>query len=68
MFKGFFFFMKFGWHADKRYVLYNILNQIIRSMIPVVSVIMPKYIIDELENNVLKWSRFIRQVSQHFYY
>lgn len=48
MFKGFFFFMKFGWHADKRYVLYNILNQIIRSMIPVVSVIMPKYIIDEL--------------------
>ena len=48
MFKGFCFFMKFGWHSDKRYVIYHILHQCIRSMIPIVSVIMPKYIIDAL--------------------
>ena len=50
MFKGFCFFMKFGWHSDKRYVIYHILHQCIRSMIPIVSVIMPKYIIDVLSD------------------
>ncbi len=50
MFKGFCFFMKFGWHSDKRYVIYHILHQCIRSMIPIVSVIMPKYIIDALSD------------------
>lgn len=48
MFRGFIFFLKFGWKSDKKYVVYNILNQFIRAMIPIVSVVVPKYILDEL--------------------
>lgn len=48
MFRGFIFFLKFGWKSDKKYVVYNILNQFISAMIPIVSVVVPKYILDEL--------------------
>ena len=48
MFRGFIFFLKFVWKSDKKYVVYNTLNQFIRAMIPIVSVVVPKYILDEL--------------------
>lgn len=48
MFKGLWFFCKFGWKTDKRYIAYNIFYQFINSLIPIVTVTMPKFIIDEL--------------------
>ncbi len=48
MFKGLFFFLRFGWKHDKRYVLWNVLGQLLSSFIPVLTALMPKYIIDEL--------------------
>ncbi len=48
MFKGLLFFAKFTWHYEKRYLVYRILNQFISSVIPLVAVVMPRYIINEL--------------------
>lgn len=48
MFKGLWFFIVFGWRHEKRYIIYLVLNQFISSMIPLVAVIMPRYIINEL--------------------
>lgn len=48
MFRGIFFFLKSGWHYDKRYILWRLLFQIVHSIIPVIATIFPKYIIDEL--------------------
>ena len=48
MLKGLWFFCSFGWKTDKRYILWNVLNQIVSSVLPVVATIMPRYIIDEL--------------------
>ena len=48
MLKGLLFFAGFGWRHEKRYLIYRILHQLISSMIPIVAVIMPRFIIDEL--------------------
>lgn len=48
MFKGLWFLCKFGWNSQKRYILYNALYQFVNSVIPLVAVAVPKYIIDEL--------------------
>ena len=48
MIKGLLFFMRFSWKHEKRYLVYHILNQFVTSMIPIVAVVMPRYIINEL--------------------
>lgn len=48
MFKGLWFFVKFGWKCEKRYIIYLVLNQFINSLIPIVAVVMPRFIINEL--------------------
>lgn len=48
MFKGLWFFVEFGWKSNKKYIIYNIVYQVVHSLIPLVLVIMPKFIIDEL--------------------
>ncbi len=55
MFNGLLFFIKFGWKSDKRYVVYNFLCQFISSVIPIVSVIIPKFMIDELVGKQRVW-------------
>ena len=48
MFKGLLFFAKFSWKHRKAYLLLNIINQTILGVLPLIIVLMPKYIIDEL--------------------
>lgn len=48
MFRGLNFFLRFGWKVDKRYIIYNILNQCLSSIVPVIAVLGPKYILEEL--------------------
>lgn len=48
MLKGLCFFLKNGWKYDKRYVLWNLLKQLLHSLIPIFTALMPKFIIDEL--------------------
>lgn len=48
MMKGLWFFCKFGWRTDKKYIIYNVLYQLIHSLFPLVNVLFPKYIIDGL--------------------
>ena len=48
MFKGLCFFLKNGWKYDKRYVLWNLFNQLLHSLVPIAGALMPKFIIDEL--------------------
>lgn len=48
MFEGLWFFVKFGWKSDRRYILFNFFGQLLTSLTPLVAVTMPKLIIDEL--------------------
>lgn len=48
MFKGIVFFIKNGWKYDKLYIIWMVLFQFTNSLIPIVAVILPKYMIDEL--------------------
>ncbi len=48
MLKGLWFFIKFSWQHEKKYIIYRVLNQFIASIIPIVAVVMPRYIINEL--------------------
>ena len=48
MIKGLLFFIRFSWKHEKLYLIYNVLNQFVSSMIPIVAVIMPRFIINEL--------------------
>ena len=48
MIKGLLFFINFSWQHEKRYLVYRITNQFVSSMIPIVAVIMPRFIINEL--------------------
>ena len=48
MFKGIVFFIKNGWKYDKLYIIWRLLFQFINSLLPIVAVIIPKYILDEL--------------------
>ena len=48
MIKGLLFFIKFAWKHEKRYPVCLVLNQFVSSIIPIVAVVAPRYIIDEL--------------------
>ena len=48
MFKSFRFLLKLIWKFNKKYVFYAASFQIVTALVPLLSVIMPKYIIDEL--------------------
>lgn len=48
MFKGIVFLLKYSWKFNKMYVIYIFALQIVSSLISLLAVIMPKYIIDEL--------------------
>ena len=48
MFKGIGFLMKYTWKIEKRFIIYQILLQILTAAVPLSDIIIPKYIIDEL--------------------
>lgn len=48
MFKGIGFMMKFTWKAEKRCIIYQVLQQILTAVVPLADIVIPKYIIDEL--------------------
>ena len=48
MFKGIGFLMRYTWKFEKRYIIYQILLQILTALVPLSDIIIPKYIIDEL--------------------
>ncbi len=48
MFKSFRFLLKLIWKFNKKYVFYAASFQLVTALVPLLSVIMPKYIIDEL--------------------
>ena len=48
MLKGLKFLLKQVWRYKKIYIIYEILLQLSKLMIPISSIIFPKYIIDEL--------------------
>lgn len=45
------FFMKYCWKNNKKYVIYTFLYQLFNSLMPLIVVILPKFIIDELLGN-----------------
>lgn len=50
MFKGLAFLLKFCWKFDKLYILFILANQIIVAAMPLATIVLPKYILDELVN------------------
>lgn len=48
MFRGFFFFLRYGWKYDRFYVIWRLLFQVVNSLMPLAAALMPKMIIDEL--------------------
>jgi len=48
MFKGLLFFFRTGWKYDRRYIIWNILSQLLSSLTPILAALAPKLIIDEL--------------------
>ena len=48
MFKGLLFFIKFSWKTKKTYIFLNAFNQLLIGLLPIVTITLPKYIIDEL--------------------
>ncbi len=54
MFKGISFFIKKGWQYDKCYILWNVFYQLLNSLIPPITAIIPKLIIDELQNQEIR--------------
>lgn len=48
MLRGLLFFVKFGWKHKKSYVILNAINQLLIGILPIIIIIIPKYIIDEL--------------------
>lgn len=48
MLKGFWFLLKYSWRFSKAYIFYIFFYQIISALIPMVTIIIPKYVIDEL--------------------
>jgi len=48
MWKGLVFLIKFSWKHEKKYLIYRIYSQFISSMIPIVAVVMPRFIINEM--------------------
>ena len=48
MFKGFKFLLRYSWKFSKQYVICIFALQIISSLIPLLQVVLPKFILDEL--------------------
>jgi len=48
MFKGFWFLLKFTWKFSRAYVFYIFSLQIVLAATPLLSVVLPRFIIDEL--------------------
>lgn len=48
MLKAICFFVSFSWKHEKRYILYQVINQFVSSLVPLVAVVLPRYIINEL--------------------
>jgi len=48
MLKGIRFLLKYCWKFSKKYIIFLLLSQIVDSIIPLIGIIMPKFIIDEL--------------------
>ena len=48
MCKSFLFLLKLIWKSNKKYIFYAATFQLVTALVPLLSVIMPKYIIDEL--------------------
>lgn len=48
MYKGVFFLLKYTWKCEKKYIVYQVLLQILTAVVPLSDIIIPKYIIDEL--------------------
>ena len=48
MLRGLKFFVKFSWGIKKSYILLNALKQLLIGLLPIVTITMPKFIIDEL--------------------
>ncbi len=51
MFRGLSFFLKFSWKENKSYIFLNVLNQLLAGLLPLVTITVPKCIIDELLGN-----------------
>lgn len=50
MFQGVSYLIKFAWKKQKSYIILSILHQFVVALIPISSIILPKFIIDELMN------------------
>lgn len=48
MFKGVIFLFQYFWKIQKRYILYQILLQILTAAVPLMDIVIPRYIINEL--------------------
>ena len=48
MFKGIFFLLKYAWKYEKKYIPYQIVLQVLTALIPIIDIVFPKYIIDEI--------------------
>lgn len=48
MIKGLLFLLRYGWHASRRYILCLFGAELLQAVLPLVSLVMPKYILDEL--------------------
>ncbi len=48
MFKGVMFLLNFFWKHEKRYVIYQVLLQILTALVPLMDIVIPRYIVNEL--------------------
>lgn len=51
MFKGFYFFLKMSMRYDKKYFVYMVLNQLILFIGTIATIILPRYLINEILGN-----------------
>ncbi|MDO4799398.1 MAG: ABC transporter ATP-binding protein [Bacillota bacterium] len=52
MLSGIFFFIREGWIASKRYILYLFFGELIKAIQPLINIVIPKLIIDGLVNRL----------------
>lgn len=52
MFKGIQFLISYTWKFEKKYIIYNILNQLTQGTTMLLAIVLPKYIIDSLTKNI----------------
>ena len=48
MIKGLLFFIKFSWINKKSYLFLNVIHQLLIGFLPIISITIPTFIIDEL--------------------